>query len=988
MRCVRGLRIPIVKSNATANGYPSTPISLLNLGGMDGTNPIASLLADAPAISSVPRPSANRVTIVRCSNSAPPAAIDRSAIATFPNAVAVNGNFGQAETARVTLSTAVKSRLSYPDGGSYSPASGTYSGGAAAVTNALAGLASRPAAPGQTATASFNLTKTDISGTDGTATDTATATPTPALTTLVVFNDTDGAIPEAGLIADASGNLFGTTTDGGAYGRGTVFEIPRTIAGYANVPITLVSFNNSNGADPWAPLIANAAGDLFGTTSANGVDGHGTVFEIAKTRTGYARTPITLVSFSGTDGQFPYSSLIADAAGNLFGMTEDTVFELVKDRGHSYTLITLTSSIGAAPFSEASLIADTNGNLFGINSGGIVFEIEKIGTRYASTPTTLASLPASAQPKGGLTADARGDLFGTTSHGGAYADGSVFELKNTGGGHYTLTTLISFNGTDGGGPDAGGPNGGLIMDAAGNLFGTTLEGGGSFDDGEVFELAKSGGGYARTPIILTSFSPPNPEASPVSSLLADAAGNLFGATYTGGSGDGTIYELAGTGFHVMLLPPSGLALASSSDSGVKGDRITNVATPTITGKGVAGEKVTLHDGGKVIGTAVVGRGGAWSVTPASALAVGVHSLTATESGKTGTSDASTALNLTIKTSAAAPSGLGFAVKADEGSAGDTFRVSGKGEAGDRVTLFDGKIAIGSGKVGAGGVWSITTAKALAVGAHSLSVGETDVAGNLSGRSPAERLVVAHAAANSVTFFGSSSIDKFTGGAGNDVFRFSAVDLGNTDIVKGGGGHDQLVLTSAGAVRTKGVSGVETYRLANGAGNVVTLAAANFAGVLGGAITVAGGKGADRLSAAGLSAGDHAALNGGAGKDTLVAGRNAALTGGPGADVFVLTVPGSRTASDKNTIADFAHGVDKLALREKGFALGASPHAATLFTADSTGSFTNPNQRFAYDTTHGRLFYDARGDSAGSTRLEIAALTNRPTLTASDITFVA
>ena len=129
------------------------------------------------------------------------------------------------------------------------------------------------------------------------------------------------------------------------------------------------------------------------------------------------------------------------------------------------------------------------------------------------------------------------------------------------------------------------------------------------------------------------------------------------------------------------------------------------------------------------------------------------------------------------------------------------------------------------------------------------------------------------------------------------------------------------------------------------------------------------------------------LRGGAGADTLIAGRNAELKGGAGKDVFELTVAGSPTNLDHNTITDFAHGTDKLALSEKGFGLGAAPTAATLFTSNAKGSFTTAAQRFAYDTTNGDLFFDFRG-SAGASPLEIATLSNHPTLTAGDITFVA
>ncbi len=141
----------------------------------------------------------------------------------------------------------------------------------------------------------------------------------------------------------------------------------------------------------------------------------------------------------------------------------------------------------------------------------------------------------------------------------------------------------------------------------------------------------------------------------------------------------------------------------------------------------------------------------------------------------------------------------------------------------------------------------------------MSASEVDVAGNTSAHSSAQRLTIAHASPNAVTFFGSAGADHFTGGAGADVFRFSAADLSASDIVKGGGGNDQLRLTSAGSIRADGVSGVETYVLFNGAGNVLSLANANFAGMLNDTITVDGGNAGNTLSEARVSAADKAVL---------------------------------------------------------------------------------------------------------------------------------
>jgi uncharacterized repeat protein (TIGR03803 family) len=138
---------------------------------------------------------------------------------------------------------------------------------------------------------------------------------------LVSFDGTNGAVPFSGVIADTHGALFGTTDTGGANERGTVFEIAKTAHGYASTPTTLVSFNLIDGYSPDGSLIADAQGDLFGTTYIGGANNDGTVFEIAKTAHGYASTPTTLVSFNGTNGANPLGGLLADAHGDLFGTT-------------------------------------------------------------------------------------------------------------------------------------------------------------------------------------------------------------------------------------------------------------------------------------------------------------------------------------------------------------------------------------------------------------------------------------------------------------------------------------------------------------------------------------------------------------------------------------------------------------------------------------------------------------------------------------------
>jgi uncharacterized repeat protein (TIGR03803 family) len=242
---------------------------------------------------------------------------------------------------------------------------------------------------------------------------------------LVSFNGTDGANPFSSLIADANGDLFGTTKAGGASGDGVVFEIAKTANGYAGTPAVLVSFNGTDGANPYGGLVADANGDLFGTTELGGASGGGVVFEIAKTANGYAGTPAVLVSFNGTDGADPFGGLVADANGDLFGTTEGggasgdgTVFELSPGLG-GYVLSTVSfnGTDGANPI--GGLVADANGDLFGttadsVPSGvGTVFEVLCFlaGTGIA---TPLGEVPVEALRAGDLVLTAAGSAVPLT----------------------------------------------------------------------------------------------------------------------------------------------------------------------------------------------------------------------------------------------------------------------------------------------------------------------------------------------------------------------------------------------------------------------------------------------------------------------------------------------------------------------------------------------------------------------------------------------
>jgi uncharacterized repeat protein (TIGR03803 family) len=420
------------------------------------------------------------------------------------------------------------------------------------------------------------------------------------LTTLVSFLGAEGSYPDGVLIADAAGDLFGITSGGGANDRGTVFEIVRTQNGYASAPTTLVSFSGADGAFPYAGLIADAAGNLFGTTLQGGADNDGTVFEIAKTKGGFAGAPITLASFTGTDGWYLQGGLCTDAAGDLFGTTsrggadnDGTVFEIVKTAhgfaGAPTTLVSFAGADGSTPV--GSLIADAAGDLFGTtryggaDNDGTVFEIAKTKGGYASAPTTLVSFTGAdgSQPLASLLADAAGDLFGTTYQGGSDNDGTVFEIAKTSSGYAsTPTILASFTGADGADPVCS-----LIVDAKGDIFGTTEEGGIN-NEGMVFEIAKTGAGYAAAPTILVKFDGRN-GSNPLDGLLANAAGDLFGTTSEIlFNGDGTVFELskAKTGYAVPATPaadgahslPGSAAFVQAMAS--HGPVLSGEATPT------------------------------------------------------------------------------------------------------------------------------------------------------------------------------------------------------------------------------------------------------------------------------------------------------------------------------------------------------------------------------------------------------------------------
>jgi uncharacterized repeat protein (TIGR03803 family) len=391
------------------------------------------------------------------------------------------------------------------------------------------------------------------------------------------YNGHDGYNPDAGLVIDAMGNLYGTTFNGGAgscvngngavIGCGTAFELmPNSEGGYSEKILHSFNYNGRDGYNPLAGLILDVAGNLYGTTLLGGsgtcsdgngvVIGCGAVFELTPAANGCWSEQI-LHSFhnNGTDGVGPYSGVVFDAAGNLYGTTigggiyaYGTVYELTPRTGGGWRQMILHNfedADGQEP--RGGVILDGLGNLYGttLHGGtffnGVAFELSP-QTDGPWTEIVLHSFGGSGDgfiPDSGPIFDQAGNLDGTTDLGGAFGlGGTAFELTPAAGGSWTETVMYSFgNGTDGCCPLAG-----LTLDASGNLYGTTL-GGGTAGFGTAFELTAAGGGVWNE-TQLHSFGEGEDGSVPDGGLIFDTSGNLYGTTDSGGTyGYGTVFEI-------------------------------------------------------------------------------------------------------------------------------------------------------------------------------------------------------------------------------------------------------------------------------------------------------------------------------------------------------------------------------------------------------------------------------------------------------------
>jgi uncharacterized repeat protein (TIGR03803 family) len=337
-------------------------------------------------------------------------------------------------------------------------------------------------------------------------------------------NNQDGLDPsfQAGLTFDAAGNLYGTTESGGGpNGCGTVFRLTPANKGQWKEKVLYGFQCGTDGDRPMAGVVFDAAGNLYGTTVLGG-DGYGTVFELIRGAND-TWSEKTLYSFAnGTDGGNPISPVIFDASANLYG--------------------TVSAGVNAG--------CDGNG------CGGVF--VLKPGSNGTWTETVICSFLGGtngSNPQGGLIFDAAGNLYGTTVSGGdlRYCRGNgcglAFELKPRSGGQWREKVLHAFNAKDGDGPLAG-----MIFDSVGNLYGTTNGGGprpgcGFGTCGTVFKLTRGEKGTWSQTTINTFKNSTTQGARPFAGVIFDSAGNLYGTTADGGanhcgfSGCGTVYKL-------------------------------------------------------------------------------------------------------------------------------------------------------------------------------------------------------------------------------------------------------------------------------------------------------------------------------------------------------------------------------------------------------------------------------------------------------------
>jgi uncharacterized repeat protein (TIGR03803 family) len=381
-----------------------------------------------------------------------------------------------------------------------------------------------------------------------------------------VSNSTDGADPFGGLIEDSHGNFYGTTYYGGQYDVGTVFKLA---AGVESVIYSFTGPDNgglggmtgsTDGAHPNAGLVLDSAGNLYGTTVQGGIDyaanagGHGTVFKI--TPQGVETILYAFCLTGCSDGELPFSQLILGADDNLYGTagggtSHGGIVYRMTLAGAETVLYSFKAATMDAVGPQAGVIRDSAGNLYGTadgggnNSFGAMFKITPDGAEsviysFCSVNTASANCVDGSYPSTGLIWGADGNIYGATGSGGLYDLGTVFRMTPEG----NLTVMHSFCGEANirGCTDGAEPIGSLLQASDGNFYGMT-HGGGANDWGSIYKITPTG--VETTTFSFQADNNANTSSlDPTAGLTEGLDGNFYGMTDPGGSSsEGTLFSL-------------------------------------------------------------------------------------------------------------------------------------------------------------------------------------------------------------------------------------------------------------------------------------------------------------------------------------------------------------------------------------------------------------------------------------------------------------
>lgn len=613
----------------------------------------------------------------------------------------------------------------------------------------------------------------------------------------------DGASPVGGLAIDAQGNLYGAAEFGGAYGQGALFEFnPATSA-----MTTLESFSlTTTGAFPVSAPTITASGALIGDTVRGGIldapegFGYGTVYQYSPATSSFTLNDL----LSPATPDYPTGNLVLNRYG---------VYDTVSNQGTAImTYVPGINVLGEIPippsfgWAQGNLLASNSGAyyLYGV-AGGPVGGLGGAGGGFSDgdvfgisvstgQPTIIASFNGAngMNPVGGLVADAAGNLYGATSLGGAYGDGTVFELNpNTG----VIAKLADFNAATG-----FSPTGSLLIDAAGNLFGENTKGGAG-DNGTVFEVNTTTDSIST----LASFAANgNNGASPYGGLVADAQGNLYGTTASGGltgeiygtpggeitGGLGTIFEITNSGYVVSDPGPTTHNATIHVGTGEAYDVASYLQT--LVTPGLAGDTETVT---AVSGNAHLAGGPIFYYAPTNGLG---DSFTYTVTDQNGLSSTST---ITVVEGAPAATVVHLNGYNDSVNASIEWRQPSTGVAGATI---DGPLS--------GGAHITGTHDNITINAHGYGnyINANGGADTINTGSGGDIVTVSDFSANNVV----------TGGAGN---AFVQLGSGNNTIALGG--YNNSVWVSADLEAIAG-GGNNTIDMGQGNANVTTIGGVN------------------------------------------------------------------------------------------------------------------------------------------------------------------